>query len=92
MVGTDTRNKKQIQIDIVAASVNPGEYLIGSCKYKNTEIGMDELLLLREYATAFGKGTSYQYYIFSKNGFTTELRAAQERQEVRLVTLQDLYI
>lgn len=66
--------------------------MIGSCKYKNTEIGMEELLLLREYAADFGKGTSYQYYIFSKNGFTTELRAAQERQEVRLVTLQDLYI
>lgn len=89
--GTDPRNKKQIQIDIVAASVNPGEYLIGSCKYKNTEIGMEELLLLREYAAAFGKGTSYQYYIFSKSGFTKELLAAQERQEVRLVTLQDLY-
>ena len=52
---------------------------------------MDELDLLREYASVFGKGTVYHYYIFSKGGFTAGLHAAQERGEVHLVTLQDLY-
>lgn len=52
---------------------------------------MDELDLLREYASVFGKGTVYHYYIFSKGGFTAGLREAQARGEVRLVTLQDLY-
>ena len=31
---------------------------------------MDELELLREYASVFGKGSRYYYYIFSKAGFT----------------------
>ncbi len=52
---------------------------------------MDELDLLREYASVFGKGTVYHYYIFSKGGFTEGLREAQVRGEVRLVTLQELY-
>ena len=61
------------------------------CKDRNEKIGMDELDLLREYASVFGKGTVYHYYIFSKGDFTEGLREAQVRGEVRLVTLQDLY-
>ena len=52
---------------------------------------MDELDMLREYASVFGKATVYHYYIFSKGGFTAGLREAQVRGEVRLVTLQELY-
>lgn len=52
---------------------------------------MDELDLLREYASVFGKGTVYHYYIFSKGGFTAGLYEAQARGEVQLVTLQELY-
>lgn len=33
----------------------------------------------------------YQYYIFSKGGFTDGLFQAQERGKVRLITLEDLY-
>ena len=41
---------------------------------------MDELDLLREYASVFGKGTVYHYYIFSKGGFTAGLYEAQARR------------
>ena len=40
------------------------EYIIGSCKYRNETIGVDELELLKHYATVFGKGKKYHYYIF----------------------------
>ena len=89
--GTDNVAKKEVQIDIVGTSANSDEYLIGSCKYKNEKVGMDELILLRQYAQAFGKGSAYHYYIFSKAGFTSELQAAAVRGEVSLVTLEDLY-
>lgn len=52
---------------------------------------MDELDLIRDYASAFGKGNNYHYYIFSKGGFTDGLLQAQERGEVHLVMLKDLY-
>lgn len=66
-------------------------YIIGSCKYRNEKIGVDELELIRDYASFFGKGNCYYYYIFSKGGFTDGLLQAQERGEVRLITLEDLY-
>ena len=89
--GTDNKNKKQVQIDIIGTPVEGDEYIIGSCKYRNEKIGLDELELIREYAQVFGKGKKYYYYIFSKGGFTEGLIQAQNRGEVRLIGLDDLY-
>lgn len=89
--GTDDVNKKQVQIDIIGTPVKGHEYIIGSCKYRNEKIGMDELELLRHYALVFGKGQRYHYYIFSKDGFTNGLLDAQARGEVTLVSLDDMY-
>ena len=89
--GKDSKKKKQIQIDIVGTPAEGKDYIIGSCKFRNEKIGMDELDLLREYAAVFGKGTNYHYYIFSKGGFTEGLLQAQECGEVRLVSLEELY-
>jgi len=52
---------------------------------------LDELELIREYAAVFGKGTNYHYYIFSKGGFTDGQLQAQERGEVQLLTLADIF-
>jgi len=89
--GTDNIKKKQVQIDIVGELLEEGEYIIGSCKYRNELIGVDEYELLREYAGVFGKGRKYHYYIFSKSGFTDELKALAAKGEVRLVTLEEMY-
>lgn len=89
--GTDPKKKKQIQIDIVGTPVEGNDYIIGSCKYRNEKIGVDELELIKNYASVFGKGSAYHYYIFSKGGFTDGLLQAQERGEVQLITLDDLY-
>lgn len=89
--GTDSRLKKEVQIDIVGTPVEGNEYIIGSCKYKNEKIGIDELELLRHYAKVFGYGEKYHYFIFSKGGFTEGLLNAAENGEVTLFTLEDLY-
>lgn len=89
--GTDNKNKKQVQIDIIGTPVEGDEYIIGSCKYRNEKIGLDELELIREYAQVFGKGKKYYYYIFSKDGFTEGLIQAKNRGEVRLIGLDDLH-
>lgn len=72
--GIDSVTRKEIQIDIVGAPVEGKEYMIGSCKYKNEKIGVDELELLKRYASVFHKGEKYYYYIFSKSGFTPALQ------------------
>ena len=89
--GTDVKEKKEVQIDIVGTPAEGKEYLIGSCKYRNEPVGLDELELLRRYAEVFGKGSRYHFYIFSKSGFTRGLTEAAERKEVTLVTLAELY-
>ncbi|MDO4475787.1 MAG: ATP-binding protein [Lachnospiraceae bacterium] len=94
--GTDPKEKKQVQIDIVGVPVqepnqNASEYLIGSCKFKNEKIGLDELELLKRYAEVFSKGHKYYYIIFSLGGFTDELLAVGKDQDVMLLTLDDIY-
>lgn len=89
--GADPGKRKQVQIDIVGTPVEGKEYIIGLCKYRNEKIGVDELERMRHYAVVFGKGDHYHYYIFSKGGFTEGLLQAQERGEVRLIALEDLY-
>ena len=90
--GTDSKKRKQIQIDIIGTSALADEYIIGSCKFKNEKIGIDELELLKEYAEVFGKGKKYYYYIFSKGGFTQGLcEEAAKSDNVKLITLEDIY-
>lgn len=89
--GTDAKTRKEIQIDIVGTSVDGDEYLIGSCKYRNEKIGIDELELIRSYSLAFRQNGIFHYYIFSKEGFTSALMEAAGRGEVTLLTLNDLY-
>ena len=89
--GTDVKEKKEVQIDIVGTPVEGKEYIIGSCKYRNETVGVDELELLKHYATVFGKGKKYHYYIFSKGGFTQGLKELADKGEVKLLTLEDLY-
>ena len=89
--GTDSTEKKQVQIDLVGSTDNKNENLIGSCKFRNEAIGVDELELLKKYADVFGKGKIYHYYIFSKGGFTEGLKALGDKGEVKLITLEDMY-
>lgn len=89
--GTDSKTRTAIQIDIVGTPVEGREYLIGSCKYKNEKIGVDELELLRGYAAVFRKDGKFHYYIFSKSGFTQSLLELAEQGAVTLLTLEDIY-
>ena len=89
--GTDPKARKEVQIDIVGTPVEGNEYIIGSCKYKNEQIGIDELELLKHYASVFGKGSKYHYYIFSKSGFTKGLEECAKEEGVKLLTLDDIY-
>ena len=89
--GTDSKTRKEVQIDIVGVPVDGNEYLIGSCKYRNEKIGIEELELLRRYAAVFRKNGIFHYYIFSKGGFTPALLEAEMQGEVTLLTLEDLY-
>ena len=89
--GTDSATRRQVQIDVVGTTPDAGEFLLGSCKYKNEKIGLDELSLLKEYAGAFRRSGKFHYCIFSKSGFTEPLAEQARYENVRLYTLEDIY-
>lgn len=96
--GTDPRLRKEIQLDIVARGMKTqiqrsgNRYLIGSCKYRNEAIGIEELKLIEQYSSVFTTASdSCCYYIFSKGGFKDSLKDTEQNQEVKLYTLDDLY-
>ncbi len=89
--GTDEKEKKQIQIDIVGTTPKKNEFLIGSCKFRNEKVGYDELELMRHYAKVFARNGKFRYVIFSKTGFADSFLEAEKKGEVRLITLSDMY-
>ena len=89
--GTDPAAHRQVQIDVVGLPLEGDEYLVGSCKYKNEKIGIDELEILHRYAEVFRPGAKIHYYLFSKGGFTESLYEQEKQGKVRLITLEDLY-
>ncbi len=96
--GSDRDSRKEAQLDIVALDTKSANssrgrnFIIGSCKYKNEAVGEGELELIRSYAAIFttAHDTCY-YYIFSKGGFTGELKRREKAGEVTLVSLDELY-
>lgn len=92
--GNNPVERKEIEIDIVGEVLNvqTGEqgYIVGSCKYRNKQIGRDELELLRQYAAVFAKGKKCYYAIFSKDGFTQGLKESASAGEVMLYSLNDI--
>ena len=89
--GSDPATRKQVQIDIVGADSEEKAFIIGSCKFKNEKIGIDEYERLKHDAAVFGKRGTYHYYIFSKGGFTDGLIEKAKEDDVRLVTLDEMY-
>ena len=96
--GPDPAKKTEAQLDIVALAskennIQAGRrFLIGSCKYKNEKTDIDELNLIRAYASLLTNANDECfYYIFSKSGFTDALLEKQDKDEVRLVALEEMY-
>lgn len=88
--GTDAKTRKEVQIDIVGTSVEENKFLIGYCKYRDEKVGVDELELLKKYASVFRENGTFYYYIFSKGGFTQSLMDLEKQGQVRLVLLEDM--
>ena len=88
--GNDPQKRQEIEIDIVTAKLE-SECIVGSCKYRNYEVGMDEFSKLKDYAYVYAKGGICHYYLFAKEGFSAGLQDAATRGEVRLISLRDMY-
>lgn len=89
--GGNPKTHKQAQIDIVVTSAEDDSGVVGSCKFRESIVGEDELALMEEYADAMGHLGHRYYYLFSKSGFTDSLMKRAGSNGLRLITLEDMY-
>lgn len=81
---------KTDEIDVVAMDAAREHFLIGECKYKNSLFPVSEFKRLQEKAYSLDIHVEKEFWIFSKNGFTTELNALAKEQGVYAVDLQEI--
>ncbi len=81
--GPNAKPGRNEEIDLVAQDINGG-MVFGECKWRNTPVGMGEYQKLKERSDLLPGGTEREFWLFSKSGFTEELRSAQKATLVEL--------
>ncbi len=90
--GTDARSRKQVEIDIVATDGHAQAALFGECKFRNELTGMEVLRELKEKSECLYSFKRRFYALFSKSGFSEELRSlAGGNPSLLLFTLEKMY-
>lgn len=86
--GTDSRAHRETEIDLMAR--DEGAYLFCECKWKTQTAGLPVLEALVEKSRLFHTEKNY-YAIFSKSGFTPQLKdEAERRGDVLLYGVDEL--
>jgi hypothetical protein len=79
------------EIDIVAVDAKSKNYILGECKFRNSEMDAQNLKQLKGKSGVAKKGATIQYALFSKSGFTKGLsEEANADESIRLFSLSDV--
>lgn len=88
--GTNNKTRKQEEIDICGLDITEENILLGECKWKNEHLDLHVL------ATLVGRGEELfswrnkSYIAFSKTGFTDGAKEYAEKQQIRLVSFDEM--
>lgn len=90
--GTDPKLKEQTDIDVVGIDTVNNKAVLGECKFKNSAIDKTifEALKNRDHLID-NRYQTVQYLLFSKNGFSNYLIENAKKENLKLVSLEDLY-
>jgi len=81
----------QAEVDIVAIDVASKQYMLGECKFRNAEMDVSDLDILRGKIGFVKQGAKIQYALFSKSGFSKGLAAVADADEaIRLFPLSKI--
>lgn len=83
---------KAVELDIMAVDYEKKHFILGECKYKNVAFSMSDLNSLKLKFQPQVPTDGVYYWIFSKSGFTSDVQEAADAGEVKLVSLEDLYV
>lgn len=87
--GTDPVTHGQVEIDVMGEE-DKNTVLLGECKWTNEKVDLSVLKALGKRSQLFHY-SAVHFYLFSKNGFTKGCEtAANEMDNVRLVTYADI--
>jgi AAA+ ATPase superfamily predicted ATPase len=79
------------EIDIVAVDSKFKNYILGECKFRNSEMDAADLNRLKEKASVTKIGAAIRYALFSKSGFTKGLtEQASKDENLKLFSLSDI--
>ncbi len=74
--GFDQHNQQNEELDLVAEDVQGG-MVFAACKWRTTKVGLSDYARLVQRSTLLLKGEQTEYWLFSKSGFTDELKEAK---------------
>ena len=81
---------KTDELDIMAVDRSKKNYILGECKYRNQAFAMSDLRNMQEKVTWLKEDVNKSYWIFSKSGYTEEVRKAAQEENIRLVELEEI--
>ncbi|MBP2058482.1 AAA+ ATPase superfamily predicted ATPase [Lactobacillus colini] len=87
--GTDNRNKKQVELDVVGIGVDEYTGYFGECKWKNEPISRSILEKLVDLSTIFPYPKKY-YFLFSKSGFTDSCKELAKKLDCQLIDFKQM--
>ena len=81
----------ETEIDIVALSQNKKQYLVGECKFKESEFTYSEYLDVMGKLVPQQENAEFYYALFSESGFDHKICEAEKRDSsLSLYSLQDI--
>jgi AAA+ ATPase superfamily predicted ATPase len=83
------KTKSSHEIDILGYGLNKEEMIIGECKWTNKKIDMKVLELL-EYRATFFPQAKKELFLFSKSGYTDEVKKVAKEKHYYLISYEDV--
>lgn len=90
--GSDSRTKKENDIDILAWDKHHQNAIFCECKFRNKPFAMDEYNDFMRATEIHTKAEHRFYYLFSKSGFSESVTTRAQNEGVILVNLDDLFL
>ena len=84
---------RNINIDVMAIDQTERLALVGECECSDNPMGIDILQGLQQKMQTFIQECgmyNFQYALFSKTGFTSQLKEQAKRDDIKLITLEDI--
>lgn len=89
--GTDPKEKKETDIDVIAANRRKKQILLGECKWRNSFDDVAEIKKLMEKDYLLPEYNERYYYLFSKVPFSKNaLLLKEENPRLKLITIEDI--